>query len=120
MSSGEHATATTRHRHDIRPRLRQTRQQPLELWLTQQLRPDIAISFETIHHPEGRLVLLTIPSATTGLVRRLLREARRVADGTGIAQAGEPLFRQAELGREQFVRVLAEPRRVAHVHVRLR
>ena len=52
-------------------------------------------------------------------VRRLL-ESRRVADGAGVAQAGEPLFRQAEFRSEQLVRVLAEPGRVAHVHVRLR
>ena len=31
----------------------------------QHLRPDLAFSFETVNHPEGRLVLLSIPSATT-------------------------------------------------------
>ena len=39
--------------------------QPLEHWLTQHLRPDLAFSFEAVKHPEGRLVLLSIPSATT-------------------------------------------------------
>ena len=69
------------------PASAKTRQQPLELWLTQQLRPDIAISFETIHHPEGRLVLLTIPSATTAPIE---------FDRTAFVRIGEATPRLAD------------------------
>ena len=61
IRDGDHAITGTA----FDPASTKTKRQPLELWLTQHLRPDIAISFETVHHPEGRLVLLTIPSATT-------------------------------------------------------
>ena len=37
--------------------------QPLELWLANALSPSIAFSFQTIEHPDGRLVVLHIPAA---------------------------------------------------------
>ena len=42
--------------------------QPLQFWLSRMLRPDMAFSFRTIRHPEGRLVLLEVPAATTAPV----------------------------------------------------
>ena len=42
--------------------------QPLQFRLSQKLRPDILSSFDIVEHPEGRLVLLTIPAATTAPV----------------------------------------------------
>ena len=41
------------------------RRQPLQFWLSQILQPGVAISFRTIQHPEGSLVLLEIPAATS-------------------------------------------------------
>ncbi len=42
--------------------------QPLAFWLAQRLSPDVAFTFQIVAHPEGRLVLLEIPSATTSPV----------------------------------------------------
>lgn len=42
--------------------------QPLEFWLAQHLKPSLAITFQTVDHPEGRIVLLEIPAATTSPV----------------------------------------------------
>ncbi len=56
--------------------------QPLEHWLTQHLRPDLAFSFEAVKHPEGRLVLLSIPSATTAPVEFNRTAFVRVGEAT--------------------------------------
>ena len=37
--------------------------QPLEFWLAQRTKPDIAFSFQEVEHPDGRLVLLEVPAA---------------------------------------------------------
>lgn len=42
--------------------------QPLELWLTQHLTPNAAISFETVDHPDGRIVILQVPAASASPV----------------------------------------------------
>ena len=42
--------------------------QPLAFWLAQRLNPDVAFRFQTVSHPRGRLVLLTIPAATSSPV----------------------------------------------------
>lgn len=42
--------------------------QPLAFWLAQRLNPDVAFTFQIVAHPEGRLVLLEIPAATTSPV----------------------------------------------------
>ena len=42
--------------------------QPLAFWLAQRLSPDVAFRFQTVQHPRGRLVLLTIPAATSSPV----------------------------------------------------
>lgn len=42
--------------------------QPLEFWLAQRTKPDLAFSFHEVTHPDGRLVLLEIPAATTAPV----------------------------------------------------
>ena len=59
-----HAVAGTR----FEPSSAKHRRQPLEFWLSQMLRPDIAFSFRPVRHPAGRLVLLEIPAATTAPV----------------------------------------------------
>ena len=41
---------------------------PLEFWLAQRTRPDIAFSFREVEHPDGRLVLLEVPAATAAPV----------------------------------------------------
>ena len=56
--------------------------QPLEHWLTQRLRPDIAFSFETVQHPAGRLILLTIPSAATAPIEFNRTAFVRVGEAT--------------------------------------
>jgi len=40
----------------------------LQLWLAQQLQPSIPFNFRIVGHPEGRIVLLEIPAATTAPV----------------------------------------------------
>lgn len=42
--------------------------QPLEMWLAQRLKPSINFCFRSVDHPDGRLVLLEIPSATSAPV----------------------------------------------------
>ena len=83
IRNGDHAITGT----EFDPASAKTRQQPLELWLTQHLRPDIAFSFETVQHPEGRLVLLTVPSATTAPIE---------FDRTAFVRIGEATPRLAD------------------------
>ena len=59
-----HAVAGTR----FEPSSAKHRGQPLEFRLSQMLRPDIAFSFRPVRHPDGRLVLLEVPAATTAPV----------------------------------------------------
>lgn len=42
--------------------------QELQLWLAQNLQPSIAFQFREVEHPEGRVVLLEIPAATSAPV----------------------------------------------------
>lgn len=39
-----------------------------EFWLAQQLKPDLPFSFRSVAHPEGRVVILEIPAATSAPV----------------------------------------------------
>ena len=59
-----HAVAGTR----FEPSSAKHRRQPLEFWLSQMLRPGVAFSFRPVQHPDGRLVLLEVPAATTAPV----------------------------------------------------
>ena len=59
-----HAVAGTR----FEPSSTKHRGQPLEFRLSQMLQPDIAFSFRPVQHPDGRLVLLEVPAATTAPV----------------------------------------------------
>ena len=59
-----HAVAGTR----FDPSSAKHQRQPLESWLSQMLRPGVAFSFQPVQHPDGRLVLLEIPAATTAPV----------------------------------------------------
>ena len=43
-------------------------QEPLAFWLTKRLQPGLSITFRQIAHPRGRVILLTIPAATTAPV----------------------------------------------------
>ena len=61
VRDSDHVVAGTRFEPDSAKRGGQS----LEFWLSQRLRPDVAFSFRTIRHPQGRLVLLEIPAATT-------------------------------------------------------
>ncbi|MBF0625888.1 MAG: putative DNA binding domain-containing protein [Magnetococcales bacterium] len=42
--------------------------QVFQLWLAQRLQPGIAFSFRTVAHPDGRVVIMEIPPATTAPV----------------------------------------------------
>ena len=64
VRDGDHAVAGTR----FEPGSTKRRGQSLEFWLSQRLRPSVVFSFETIRHPEGRLVLLKVPAATSAPV----------------------------------------------------
>jgi predicted HTH transcriptional regulator len=50
------------------PGTRRENGQPLELWLAQRLQPAIDFQFETVDYRETRLVLLTIPAASSAPV----------------------------------------------------
>lgn len=39
-----------------------------ELWLSQRLKPSIAFSFRSVKHPDGKVIILEIPAATTSPV----------------------------------------------------
>ena len=64
VRDGDHAVAGTRFDPDSSKRQGQS----LAFWLSRRLRPDVVFSFKTIPHPEGRLVLLEVPAATTAPV----------------------------------------------------
>ncbi|CAE6507536.1 MAG TPA: ATP-binding protein [Nitrosomonas nitrosa] len=42
--------------------------QDFQFWLAQLLKPDIALSFRTLQHPDGKVVMLEIPAATSAPV----------------------------------------------------
>ncbi len=78
IRDGDHAvTGTT-----FEPASAKRGQQPLEHWLAQHLQPSIAVSFETVQHPEGRLVLLTIPSAATAPIEFSRTAFVRIGEAT--------------------------------------
>jgi len=64
IRDGDHAVVGT----TFEPSQRTEKQQPLEFWLAQKLRPSVPFSFQTVDHQDGRLVLLEIPAATTSPV----------------------------------------------------
>lgn len=53
---------------DFEPSATIIQQQPLEFWLLQRLAPPLTFIFNTIDHPQGRLVLLAIPAANVAPV----------------------------------------------------
>ncbi len=83
IRNSDHAVTGTA----FEPASTKRQRQPLEHWLTQHLRPDLAFSFETVKHPEGRLVLLSVPSATTAPVE---------FDRTAFVRVGEATPRLAD------------------------
>ncbi len=60
IEDGTHAVTGT----DFNPDLKKVGNQGLPLWLAKSLQPSIAFGFRFVAHPQGRLVLLEIPSAT--------------------------------------------------------
>lgn len=60
IEDGSHAVSET----DFNPDTKKVGNQPLPLWLANQLQPSIAFSFRVVMHPDGRVVLLEIPAAT--------------------------------------------------------
>ena len=75
VRDGDHAAVGT----SFEPGTAKENNQPLELWLAQRLQPAIAFQFETIDYRGTRLVLLTIPAASTAPVE---------FDGTGFIRIG--------------------------------
>lgn len=64
VGDNDHAVVGTR----FQPDSAKYRRQPLQFWLSQMLQPDVTFSFRTIQYPEGPLVLLEIPAATSAPV----------------------------------------------------
>lgn len=64
VRDSDHAAVGTH----FEPGTRKENKQPLELWLAQRLQPAIDFQFETIDYRGTRLVLLTIPAASTAPV----------------------------------------------------
>ncbi|MBL0710669.1 MAG: putative DNA binding domain-containing protein [Colwellia sp.] len=50
------------------PNTKKVGNQVFELWLAKKLQPSITCSFRVVDHPDGRVVLLEIPAATTAPV----------------------------------------------------
>ncbi|MBZ9558605.1 MULTISPECIES: ATP-binding protein [unclassified Modicisalibacter] len=61
IDDATHAVVGTR----FQPDGQRVKGQELQLWLANQLQPSIAFTFRVIDHPEGRVVMLEIPAATT-------------------------------------------------------
>lgn len=64
IRDGDHALVGTR----FDPSSQKQQGQPLEMWLANRLRPGIDVSFEDVQHQGVRLVLLTIPAASSAPV----------------------------------------------------
>lgn len=50
------------------PNRKKAAQEPLAFWLANRLQPGLLIDFREVAHPQGRVILLTIPAATTAPV----------------------------------------------------
>lgn len=61
IEDGSHAVLGT----GFDPSTTMVKNQPLELWLANRLNPSLAFQFIPIDHPDGRLLLLEIPAATS-------------------------------------------------------
>lgn len=48
----------------FQPSRQKVKGEPLQFWLAKRLKPDLALQFKDVSHPDGRLVLLEIPAAT--------------------------------------------------------
>ena len=81
----------------------QVEQQPLEQWLEQRLAPRLPISFETVDHPDGRVVVLKIPAAAINPV-----EFERVAY-LRVGSATDRLVDHPDDRRRLWARLQAEP-----------
>lgn len=64
IRDGDHVAVGT----TFEPGTRRENGQPLDLWLAQRLQPAIGFEFETVDYHGTRLVLLTIPAASTAPV----------------------------------------------------
>lgn len=64
VRDGDHTAVGT----TFEPGTRRENGQPLDLWLAQRLQPAIDFQFETVDYHANRLVLLTIPAASTAPV----------------------------------------------------
>ena len=64
VRDGDHVAVGT----TFEPGTRRENGQPLDLWLAQRLQPAIGFEFETVDYHGTRLVLLTIPAASTAPV----------------------------------------------------
>ncbi len=64
IQDGSHNVVGT----SFQPSSARYQQQPLEFWLASRLNPSIAFLFKEVNHPEGQLVILEIPAATSAPV----------------------------------------------------
>lgn len=64
IQDGDHAVIGT----TFRPENKTVGNQEFQLWLAQHLQPSIAFSFKEVNHPDGRVVILEIPAATSAPV----------------------------------------------------
>ncbi len=64
VRDGDHAVIGT----NFEPATAKRQNQPLDMWLAQMLAPNVAFSFHTLAHPEGRVVLLEISAAVNAPV----------------------------------------------------
>lgn len=64
IEDGSHAVVGT----IFNPDTKKVGQQVFQLWLAQRLQPSIAFSFRAVEHPDGDVVILEIPAATSAPV----------------------------------------------------
>ena len=116
VRDGDHTVAGTRFDPDSSKRQGQS----LAFRLSRRLRPDLVFSFKTIPHPEGRLVLLEVPAATTAPVEFDRTAYIRIGDATPrLAEAGAT--RATLFGPRRFADMTTEERlRACYQHAVLR
>lgn len=91
IRDGTHAVVGSQ----FQPDHMKAKQQPLELWLAQRLAPNISISFQAVEHPQGRVVVLKIPAATTSPVE--FERVAYVRIGSATPRLGDHPERQRQL-----------------------
>lgn len=78
---------------NFEPSTAREKQQPLQLWLSKGLRPDVNLAFHVVSHPSGRVVLLQVPAAASVPVK--FNNIPYVRIGEAVVKLGDHPAREA-------------------------